>query len=304
VTPLARDPYEIFGVTRRAGLDEIKAAYRRACKQRHPDVGGSNEAMSELNTAYAFILSELKEGYERQQEQEQPWHDVGAGTGRSAKDETWWRDIYRDIDEELETLRRGADEYDERLRTMRRAAWEAGLRGTWAKLTWDDLLRFLHRTARSGVKGLALLFAALVGVGSILVEANVISGVILLDSGIGFAFSVALKSDKGGVLSAGLLLFGVMTLWLPPVQSALWHYPLATLSVLILLALIFKFAQAGGTVGLMTGGVLALYVIGVIVGDTSRQPGRVARPPHPQITPPFETFTPTPHRTEPLSTET
>jgi curved DNA-binding protein len=67
---LARDPYEILGVARGASLAEIKAAYRRACKQRHPDVGGSHEAMSELNTAYAFILTELKSGYERQQQEE------------------------------------------------------------------------------------------------------------------------------------------------------------------------------------------------------------------------------------------
>ena len=65
-----------------------------------------------------------------------------------------------------------------------------------------------------------------------------------------------------------------MTIWLPPVRSALYLYPLATISVLILLALIFKFAQAGGTVGLMTGGVLAFYVIAVIVESTSRQPAR------------------------------
>ncbi len=162
---------------------------------------------------------------------------------------------------------------------------QTGRRAAWAKLTWDDLLGFLRRTARSGFKGIALLFAALVGVGSVLVEANVVSALILLGSGIGFAFSLALKSDKGGILSAALLLFGIMTIWLPPVRSALVMYPLATISVLILLALIFKFAQAGGTVGLMTGGVLALYVIGVIVGDTSRQPPNVAMVP-PQTSPP------------------
>ena len=33
-----RDPYEILGVKRGASLDEIKAAYRRASKQRHPDM--------------------------------------------------------------------------------------------------------------------------------------------------------------------------------------------------------------------------------------------------------------------------
>ena len=54
------------------------------------------------------------------------------------------------------------------------------------------------------MKGLALLFAAIVGIGSVLVEANFISALILLGSGLGFAFSLALKSDKGGIVSAGV----------------------------------------------------------------------------------------------------
>jgi hypothetical protein len=172
-------------------------------------------------------------------------------------------------------MRRAAEAHEDALRKMRSQAWRDGDRATWAKLTWEDLARFFRVIARSGVKGLALLFAALVGVGTVLVEANFISALILLGSGLGFAFSLALKSDKGGILSAALLLFGVMTLWLPPVRSALFLYPLATISVLILLALIFKFAQAGGTVGLMTGGVLALYVISAILGDTAQHPARV-----------------------------
>ena len=69
-------------------------------------------------------------------------------------------------------------------------------------------------------------------------------------------------------MSAGLLLFGLATIWLLPVRNALLQYPLATVSVLVCIALIFKFAQQGGTAGLMTGGVLALYLIGVIVSDT------------------------------------
>jgi curved DNA-binding protein CbpA len=43
-----RDPYDILGVPRGASLDEIKAAYRRACKARHPDMGDSHEAMTEV----------------------------------------------------------------------------------------------------------------------------------------------------------------------------------------------------------------------------------------------------------------
>ena len=290
-----RDPYDTLGVKRSASLDDVKAAYRRACKERHPDLGGSHEAMVELNTAYAFIITELRQGYQRQEQEEEQakrsagagagaWHDVGE-TSRDDKRDNLWRDIYRELDEELETIRRAAEQYDEQLRTMRRAAWQTGRRAAWAKLTWDDLFGFLRRTARSGIKGIALLFAALVGVGSVLVEANFVSALILLGSGLGFAFSLALKSDKGGMLSAALLLFGIMTIWLPPVRGALVVHPLATISVVILLALIFKFAQAGGTFGFMTGGVLALYVIAVIVGDTSHQPTSVTTAP-PQTSPP------------------
>ncbi len=268
-----RDPYEILGVARGASFDEIKAAYRRACKQRHPDLGGSHEAMVELNTAYAFVLNELKRGYQ-QQRQEAPRQEQADHA--EERDRRSWEQTYRDIDEELEEMRRAAEAHEDALRKMRSQAWKDGDRATWAKLTWEDFAHFFRGIARSGVKGLALLFAALVGIGSVLVEANFISALILLGSGLGFAFSLALKSDKGGFLSAALLLFGVMTLWLPPVRAALFLHPLATISVLILLALIFKFAQAGGTVGLMTGGVLALYVIGVIIDGTGQYPPRVA----------------------------
>jgi hypothetical protein len=271
--PRVRDPYEILGVARDASLEEVKAAYRRACKSRHPDMGGSHEAMVELNTAYAFVLNELKRGYQRQREEATGQDHAKRADERAQRS---WEQAYRDIDEELEEMRRAAEAHEEALREMRVRAWASGDRAAWAKLTWEDLSRFVRGIARSGVKGLALLFAALVGVGSVFVEANFISALILLGSALGFLFSLALKSDKGGIMSAGFLLFGIMTLWLPPVRSALFLYPLATISVLILLALIFKFAQAGGTVGLMTGGVLALYVIGVIVGDTAPHPPQVA----------------------------
>ncbi|MGD1037993.1 MAG: J domain-containing protein [Roseiarcus sp.] len=268
-----RDPYEILGVARGASFEEIRAAYRRACKQRHPDLGGSHEAMVELNAACEFVLNELKRGYQ-QQRQETPRQD--RADHAEERDRRSWEQAYRDIDEELEEIRRAAEAHEEALRAMRSRAWEAGDRATWAKLTWEDFTRFFRGIARSGVKGLALLFAALVGIGSVLVEANFVSALILLGSGLGFALSLALKNDKGGMLSAALLLFGVMTLWLPPVRGALFLHPLATISVLILLALIFKFARAGGTVGLMTGGVLALYVIVAILDDTARHPARVA----------------------------
>ncbi len=51
-----RDPYDILGVARGASFDKIKAAYRQACKSKHPDMGGTAEAIIELKTAYAYIL--------------------------------------------------------------------------------------------------------------------------------------------------------------------------------------------------------------------------------------------------------
>ena len=113
-----RDPYDVLGVKRGASLDEVKAAFRQAAKRCHPDLGGSNEAMTELNAVYATILNDLKQGYQQRQQEEKKrqgddntgdaWHDVGDGEAYDARRDTRWRDIYRDIDEELETLRRAA----------------------------------------------------------------------------------------------------------------------------------------------------------------------------------------------------
>jgi hypothetical protein len=218
-----RDPYEVLGIARGASFEEVRAAYRRACKTHHPDMGGSHEAMVELNTAYAFILNELKQGAQQRQEtpkqeqasgqRDQARREETASAGARAEEpkertERDWRKFYRDIDEELEELRRASQDYEERQRAMRKQAWESGQRFTWAKLTWDDLARFVGNLARGGVKGLATLFAALIGVGTILVEANLISALIILGSGIGFFLSLALKNDKGGFMSAGLLMFG------------------------------------------------------------------------------------------------
>ena len=254
--------------------------------------------MVELNAAYSFILNELKQGARQRQEAPKREHASGrqndarreesASAGARAEDakestERDWRKFYRDIDEELEELRRASQDYEERQRAMRKQAWESGQRFTWAKLTWDDLARFIGNLARGGVKGLATLFAALVGVGTILVEANLISALIILGSGIGFFLSLALKNDKGGVMSAALLLFGVATIWLPPLRAALFGWPLATISVLICLALIFKFAREGGIAGLMTGGVLGLFLISVILDNPERRPQVASRPPQPEI---------------------
>lgn len=41
--------------------DKVKAAYRKACKQHHPDKGGSAEKMQELSEIYAFLMGKTSE---------------------------------------------------------------------------------------------------------------------------------------------------------------------------------------------------------------------------------------------------
>jgi hypothetical protein len=279
-----RDPYEILGVARGASFDEIKVAYRRACKSKHPDMGGSDAEFIELRNAYDHVLNDLKHGYQQQREApprpDDEWHEA-KGTGEQSAPR--WEDVYRDINDELEELRRAADMHEEALRSMREGAWAAGENRAWARFVWDDFVRFTQTIIRSGLKGLSLVVAALIGIGSILIQANVVSAILIIGAGTGILISLAFRNDKGGIISAGLLLFGIMTIWLPPVRAALFGYPLATISVLICLALIFKFVQAGGTVGLMTGGVLALYLISVILGGTQQHDQQASlRQPSPQ----------------------
>jgi curved DNA-binding protein CbpA len=58
--PRAEDHYEILGLTRTAGIDDIRAAYRRAAKTAHPDQGGSNEAFRRVQRAAEILLIELQ----------------------------------------------------------------------------------------------------------------------------------------------------------------------------------------------------------------------------------------------------
>jgi curved DNA-binding protein CbpA len=46
-----RDPWEVLGIRPDAPLAIAEAAYREATKTAHPDRGGTDEAMAELNAA-------------------------------------------------------------------------------------------------------------------------------------------------------------------------------------------------------------------------------------------------------------
>ena len=57
---MARDYYDILGISRSASQDEIKRAYRKAAHQHHPDKGGESEKFKELNEAYQVLSDEKK----------------------------------------------------------------------------------------------------------------------------------------------------------------------------------------------------------------------------------------------------
>lgn len=59
---MARDFYEVLGVSRSASQDEIQQAYRKLARRYHPDVNkdpGAEERFKDLNEAYS-VLSDPK----------------------------------------------------------------------------------------------------------------------------------------------------------------------------------------------------------------------------------------------------
>lgn len=50
------DPWQTLGVRPNAPAVEVRAAYRALALRHHPDAGGSDEAMAELNRAYEIAI--------------------------------------------------------------------------------------------------------------------------------------------------------------------------------------------------------------------------------------------------------
>jgi len=87
---VARDYYDVLGVSRDAGPDELQQAFRRLARQNHPDVNkdpGAAERFKEINEAYQALSDpELRKRYDRFGEDyrkvPEDWEErVGAGVG-------------------------------------------------------------------------------------------------------------------------------------------------------------------------------------------------------------------------------
>jgi molecular chaperone DnaJ len=82
---MARDFYEILGVSRNADKDEIKRAYRRLARKYHPDVNkepGAEDRFKEINQAYEVLSEpEIRARYDRFGEA-----GVGSAAGQGFQD--------------------------------------------------------------------------------------------------------------------------------------------------------------------------------------------------------------------------
>ena len=61
------DPYEALGVSRSAGIDEIKSAYRRLAREHHPDANPGNPAAEARFKEVAVAYEILSDPQRRQQ---------------------------------------------------------------------------------------------------------------------------------------------------------------------------------------------------------------------------------------------
>ncbi len=74
---MAKDFYDILGVSKTASEAELKKAYRKLAHQHHPDKGGQKEKFQEINEAYQVLSDKQK----RAQYDQFGHASAGAGQG-------------------------------------------------------------------------------------------------------------------------------------------------------------------------------------------------------------------------------
>jgi len=58
-------PFEILGVAHNASKDQIKTAYRNACKKHHPDAGGDIEHFKKVQEAYEQLAGDISDEWNK-----------------------------------------------------------------------------------------------------------------------------------------------------------------------------------------------------------------------------------------------
>ncbi|MEO1132744.1 MAG: molecular chaperone DnaJ [Cyanobacteria bacterium J06639_1] len=95
---MARDYYDLLGLSRNASKEEIKQAYRRLARKYHPDVNkeaGAEEQFKEINRAYEVLKDdEMKARYDRFGEAGVGGAAAGAGGFQDVGDLGGFADIF------------------------------------------------------------------------------------------------------------------------------------------------------------------------------------------------------------------
>lgn len=126
-----RSHYDVLGLSARATTDEVRAAYRRAARDHHPDAGGDAARMSELNAAWHVLGDPRRRAAYDRQLARRPASAAPAAPAAHGGDEPGW-----DIDADgYRTAEVWADLADARPLRPTRA-----LEGWWAILPPGTLL--------------------------------------------------------------------------------------------------------------------------------------------------------------------